>query len=87
MGLGKVLIDEMEMIGRRRGMDKAMLTCLKSESDCGSRVTSQSQSYEATSRVSLSLVHPYNSSAQLYHMFSSHHRQLWTVANCGGLPR
>ncbi|RSH91021.1 hypothetical protein EHS25_010197 [Saitozyma podzolica] len=29
MGLGKVLIDEMEVIGRRRGMDKAMLTCLK----------------------------------------------------------
>jgi hypothetical protein len=29
MGLAKVLMDEMESIGRKRKMDKAMLTCLK----------------------------------------------------------
>lgn len=28
-GLAKVLMDEMEAIGKQRGMDKAMLTCLK----------------------------------------------------------
>ena len=31
LGLAKMLMDEMEMIGRRRGMDKAILTCLKGE--------------------------------------------------------
>lgn len=28
-GLGRVLMDQMESIGKRRKMDKGMLTCLK----------------------------------------------------------
>ena len=31
-GLGSVLMRRMEEIGRRRGVDKVMLTCLKGES-------------------------------------------------------
>ena len=31
LGFGKILMDEMERIGRTRRMDKAMLTCYKSQ--------------------------------------------------------
>jgi len=33
MGLGKMLMNELEAIGSRRSMDKAMLTCLKNNVD------------------------------------------------------
>jgi hypothetical protein len=32
MGLANLLMDEMESIGRRRKLDKSMLTCLKGKS-------------------------------------------------------
>ncbi|WVQ96638.1 hypothetical protein IAU59_003743 [Kwoniella sp. CBS 9459] len=40
-GLGKILISHLEDIGRRRGMDKSMLTCLKGNTDALSFYTKQ----------------------------------------------
>jgi len=36
-GLGGVLMNEMERIGRERGMSKCMLTCISGEPICGAR--------------------------------------------------